>query len=55
MSLPPSGFSGTVTGTATTAVTWSVGEGMTGEESGTTGSDGCYTAPVSTGSYHVSA
>lgn len=43
-------FTGTVTGTTTTGVTWNVLEGATG---GSVSSVGLYTAPASTGTYHV--
>jgi len=42
----------TVTGTANTAVTWSVQEGAAG---GTVGSGGLYTAPSGPGTYHAVA
>ena len=43
-------FIGTVTGTTTTGVTWKILEGSTG---GTVSSVGLYTAPATTGTYHV--
>ena len=45
-------FTATVTGSANTAVTWSVQEGATG---GTITSAGVYTAPANAGTYHVVA
>ncbi len=45
-------FTTTVTGTANTAVTWSIQEGAAG---GTVSSTGLYTAPVTAGTYHVVA
>ncbi len=45
-------FSSAVTGSANTAVTWSVQEGSTG---GTVTAAGVYTAPGSVGTYHVVA
>ncbi len=45
-------FTATVTGSSNTAVTWSVLEAGTG---GTITSGGVYTAPASTGTYHVIA
>jgi hypothetical protein len=45
-------FVATVTGVATTAVTWSVQEGTSG---GTVSNTGVYTAPSATGTYHVVA
>ena len=45
-------FQATVTGTANTAVDWSVQQGAAG---GTIGADGLYTAPTATGTYVVVA
>jgi len=45
-------FTATVTGSTNLSVTWSVQEGATG---GTITSGGVYTAPASTGTYHVIA
>lgn len=45
-------FSASVTGTTNTAVTWSIQEGSAG---GTVTSAGLYTAPQTTGTYHVVA
>lgn len=45
-------FTAAVTGSTNTAVTWSVQEGASG---GTITSGGVYTAPASTGTYHVVA
>lgn len=45
-------FAAQVTGTANTAVTWSVQEGAAG---GSVTSGGAYTAPVTAGTYHVVA
>ncbi|HEY6104846.1 MAG TPA: hypothetical protein VIV59_02615, partial [Anaeromyxobacteraceae bacterium] len=45
-------FAAVVTGTAVTAVTWSVKEGAAG---GRVTSAGAYTAPASAGTYHVVA
>ncbi len=45
-------FTATVTGSTTTTVTWTVQEGASG---GTITSGGVYTAPASTGTYHVIA
>ncbi len=45
-------FAATVTGTANTAVTWTVQEGAPG---GTVTTAGAYTAPASAGTYHVVA
>ena len=45
-------FTATVTGTATTTVTWTVQEGSTG---GTVTAAGAYTAPATSGTYHVVA
>lgn len=53
--VPPGGsvaFSAAVTGTADTAVIWSVEEGAPG---GTITSSGLYTAPGAAGAYHVAA
>jgi len=43
-------FAATVTGTADTAVTWSLAEGSAG---GTVSATGLYTAPAAPGTYHV--
>ena len=45
-------FRATVTGSASSAVTWSMSEGASG---GTIGADGVYVAPQSVGTYHVLA